>query len=262
MQVLLFCLAFVCLVQSVEYDGNAAGGFNLFTWYGDEQVTTCDRGEETVAGGVSSGTDLTFNKCYKTSDFGLDGDYSDEDDDTYFKVSASSDYGKFTISVYKTVTCSGDKLWSIPDLSESFCGCEKNIFGGCLSITVPRWAASLFDQDSCTGNPDELEKGLLKNFCYDGTDSGVGHYMLWTFQCGDAFTCGRYEPRTGVRHQLVFQCSNTCDTTKCKNTWTVRPTDCKCDGAGCILADFTTPAGTATISLYLVFFAVLAALMH
>jgi hypothetical protein len=269
---LLVLCALVFAVQSAEYLGNANGGLNLLTWFGEQRITgkvyrisnhlpypECQRGEENVGGGVSSGTDLTFGRCYNADDFGLNGDRSDEDNDAWFMITTTNDnFDDMTVRVYESSTCSGTPLWEVTNVKEELCACDDTIFEGCFKISIPLWDASIWkDVQECSGNPDDYVKNLMKNKCYDGTSQGVGWYMLWTFQCSDGdygtSGCGRYEAGTGVRHQLVYQCDESCLSAECLNTWTVRPTDCKCDEErdGCILADFTTDAPTlVSIVLY------------
>lgn len=247
-QVVFLVLAFV-LYSSAEYDGNANGGFNLFTWYGDQVVTTCKRGQEAKAGGVSSGRDLTFGRCVKATNWGLEGNISPLDNDAYFQVTYTGDHENFTVTTYTASDCESGVLWSITNITEEECVCEPEIYGGCFWITVPRWDAKLFNVDSCKKDPAEFDRNLLKNKCYDGSELGLGYFMLWTFQCQDNFSCRRSEQATGVRHQLVYDCLEGCQSDECSNTWTINPTDCKCDGEGCILADFNTPAGTFASSL-------------
>jgi len=256
MKIFFALFALFSIAYCAEYTGTALGGYNLFTYYGNPAVTSCPTGQETVAGGVSSGTDLTFLTCNKASDFGLNGDISTSDDDAYFVATYDGTTQNVTVTLFTDSACSSPPIWAVIGVVGG-CECNAAIFGGCLSITVPLWTANIFNApaSSCAAS-GTVVSNLLENRCYDGSQYGIGFYMLWTFQCqyGNVYpaSCSRYEAYTTVRHELVYQCEAGCNSNNCANTWTVNPTDCKCDGSstgGCVLADFTAPASSVVASV-------------
>jgi hypothetical protein len=184
--------------------------------------------------GISSGFDVTFNKCMPTANNGLEGDSSTYEDAFYSVRRVSDTDWDLTISVHGT---SLHLLLSTP-LSSSVK--LKLIIPGCFRITIPKWTARLWeDIKECPVNPTEggeVMTDLLFNECVDGGALGIGYYLLYIHTGGEG----------GEFYAFVSQCDATC--TVCQNTWDiVMPTDCKCDTTrgGCILLGFES-GGTVT----------------
>jgi hypothetical protein len=243
---LMWCVLLYLLVSSVAaYNGNGKGGLDIWTWRGTGNVWASVAGCQEVEGidisaqGVSWGADFTFENCYYTRGYFLEGYSSGIDDTATFDIWRDED-GMMTLTVYSEDNCMGDVLWSYENFREDECLCQNLIFNGCFSVYVPRLNVSLWEAEKeCPepAAPDTLET-ILFNQCTDGRDLDLGYFMVYT---AIVYT----DDGELVVTELVSQCEDPeCFSPDCKNVWGVRSTDCKCDNerGGCILADWTSAA--------------------
>eukprot|EP01127_Copromyxa_protea_P006057 TRINITY_DN15869_c0_g1_i1.p1 TRINITY_DN15869_c0_g1~~TRINITY_DN15869_c0_g1_i1.p1 ORF type:complete len:274 (-),score=32.01 TRINITY_DN15869_c0_g1_i1:101-922(-) len=256
----LVSLLGLALSAAVEYTGDASGGFNLFTFNGAaSSVEGCH--EDTSFSGVSEGMDLTFGSCFRADDFGLDGERSRVGDDAYFMVEWDQEANSVRVTVYYSDECDDEGvLWAVEDIQVGDCVCEEQVFGGCFIVTIPTWTASILPgEEECTVEVATwavvTHKNLQQNMCYDGTEDGIGFYMLWTFPCkgNDA---GDYKRQNshGVGHRLSLQCQAGCKSADCLHAWTIDSDDCLCslvDGKGCLKASFISSGSSIVASVAL-----------
>jgi len=229
------------------YYGAGSGGYNLFTWFG---ASSCSGGYS-ASWGISQGDAQSFGVCYAGYDYYpyyaiFDNPSSTLDDKNTYVVTPKNEDGTYTLSVYENALCAGGTLLWTLDLTENGCECTTGDFRACVQMTIPKWEAFVGESNSCSdlsskANGFKVENGsLLKDECVNGTELGIGFYVLWI---DDDYNGNAY-------HELNYQCDQNC--LHCANTWFVSPGDCKCDSKNCLLAVFNSPAPTMMASITLV----------